>query len=93
MLIIYIFIYVIILILYFFYDVNIYKIFQYHLPIAATLVKPMGDLDDIHKILSVQFTNLLGEPLATSLSVGVESAMLNNKVVMSKNKFKTTADK
>lgn len=53
----------------------------------------MGDLDDIQKTLSVRFTNLLGEPLPTSLSVGVESAMLNNKVVMSKNKFKTTADK
>jgi hypothetical protein len=63
------------------------------LPIAATLVKPMGDLDDTQKILSVRFTNLLGEPLPTSLSVGVESAMLNNKVVMSKNKFKSTTDK
>ncbi|XP_060868280.1 dolichyl-diphosphooligosaccharide--protein glycosyltransferase subunit 2 [Metopolophium dirhodum] len=66
---------------------------KYHLPIAATLVKPMGDLDDTQKILSVRFTNLLGEPLPTSLSVGVESAMLNNKVVMSKNKFKSTTDK
>lgn len=66
---------------------------KYHLPIAATLVKPMGELDDTQKVLSVRFTNLLGEPLPTSLSVGVESAMLNNKVVMSKNKFKSTADK
>jgi len=53
----------------------------------------MGDLDDTQKILSVRFTNLLGEPLPTSLSVGVESAMFNNKVVMSKNKFKPTSDK
>lgn len=63
------------------------------MPITATLVKPMGDLDDMQKTLSVRFTNLLGEPLPTSLSVGVESAMLNSKVVMSKNKFKVTADK
>jgi len=69
------------------------KYLQYHLPIAATLVKPMGDLDDTQKILSVRFTNLLGEPLPSSLAVGGESAMLNNKVVMSKNKFKSTADK
>lgn len=53
----------------------------------------MGDLDDKQKTLSVRFTNLLGEPLPSSLSVGVESAMLNSKVVMSKNKFKATADK
>ncbi|XP_050523625.1 dolichyl-diphosphooligosaccharide--protein glycosyltransferase subunit 2 [Daktulosphaira vitifoliae] len=66
---------------------------NYHLPIATTLVKPMGGLDDTQKILSVRFTNLLGEPLPTTLSVGVESAMLNNKVVMSKNKFRSTTDK
>lgn len=53
----------------------------------------MGDLDDTQRTLSVHFTNLLGEPLPTSLSVGVESATLNNKVVMSKNKFRATADK
>lgn len=53
----------------------------------------MGDLDDIQKTLSIRFTNLLGEPLPSSLFVGVESAMLNNKVVMSKNKFKATVDK
>lgn len=53
----------------------------------------MGDLDNTHRILAVRFTNLLGEPLPTSLSVGVESATLNNKVVMSKNKFKSTAEK
>lgn len=63
------------------------------MPIAATLVKPMGDLDNVQKTLSVRFTNLLGEPLPSSLSVGVESALLNNKVVMSKNKFKITTDK
>lgn len=63
------------------------------MPIAATLVKPMGDIDDVQRTLSVRFTSLLGEPLPVSLSVGVESALLNNKVVMSKNKFKTTADK
>lgn len=63
------------------------------MPIASTLVKPMGDLDDTQRTLSVHFTNLLGEPLPTSLSVGVESATLNNKVVMSKNKFRATADK
>ncbi|XP_050421298.1 dolichyl-diphosphooligosaccharide--protein glycosyltransferase subunit 2 isoform X2 [Adelges cooleyi] len=66
---------------------------NYHLPIAASLVKPMGGLDDVHKTLAVRFTTLLGEPLPTTLSVGVESAMLNNKVVMSKNKLRTTADK
>lgn len=72
---------------------KILSINKYHLPITATLVKPMGDLDDTQKTLSVRFTNLLGEPLLTPLSVGVESAMLNSKVVMSKNKFKVTADK
>ncbi|VVC41475.1 Dolichyl-diphosphooligosaccharide--protein glycosyltransferase subunit Swp1 [Cinara cedri] len=75
------------------YALKTLTINQYHTPICATLVKPMGDLDDVQRTLSVRFTNLLGEPLIAPLSVGVESALLNNKVVMSKNRFKTTADK